>query len=271
MANAGYVVTQPGGSSTTQALPPYYVPGKGVVSSPLMEGVTVSPVGGAPSVEALNEVAPVITSTGQAAKLVSGDQATIKEVALAMDTQQSSIAGAAGVAGLLTNTLGALGVSVPGWLATILGVGAAGYGVYQALGGGEGEGLFGNNLLGGDESSVDGIPLGGPGLAEPPAQYVLKEWSRDTAAGRVQYYRVQLPGWRKPKTAAYYTAFKRWVVFKAPHLAVIGKNQPSHRQLTRLRRNLSRHSADARTILKITSPTSLATPGEKRRRHSYRR
>lgn len=164
-----------------------------------------------------------------------------------------------------TTALSTLGISLPGWLSGALGVGGALYGVAQLLGLGQGGGLFGNNLLGGDVSSIGGVELGGPGLAEPSAKYVIKEWHRMTAAGEVQYYKVQLPNWRKPKTLGYYKAFNRWVVFKAPHLAVIGKNQPSHKQLTRLRRNLSRHSADARTILRITSPKSLRQPRRGRR------
>lgn len=172
----------------------------------------------------------------------------------------------------LAPALGALGVAFPA-LASLTGAlapvaaGAAGiYGLLQLLGLGEGGGLFGTNLLGGDVSSIGRIQLGGPGLAEPDARYVIKEWARDTAAGRVQYYRVQQPGMKKPVTVGYYVNFKRWVQFKAPHLAVIGKKLPSHKQLTRLKRNLVRHAADARTILKITSPASLASSGGDHRR-----
>jgi len=148
---------------------------------------------------------------------------------------------------------------------TIAGIAGGAYGLLQGLGLGQGEGLFGLDPLGGDTQYQGNIPLGGPGLAEPPAQYVIKEWSRDTAAGRVQYYRVQMPNMKKPVTLGYYTKYRKWVRFKAPHLAVIGKGLPSHRQLTRLRRNLVRHSADARTILKITSPKSLRAPRRGRR------
>lgn len=186
------------------------------------------------------------TGIGAGAGIIGGVQGT-------QPTQSAVVAAVpAGLAG----ALGALGAAFPALAGITAGAGAL-IGLAQALGFGEGTGLLGNNLLGGDVTYLNGVPLGGPGLAEPPAQYVIKEWSRDTAAGRVQYYKVQMPGWKKPKTFGYYTAFKRWVVFKAPHLAVIGKGLPSHRQLTRLRRNLSRHSADARTILKITSPKSL--------------
>jgi hypothetical protein len=159
--------------------------------------------------------------------------------------------------GSLPAILGAAGITVPGWLTAALGVAGAAYGAYQLLGGGEGGGLFGNNLLGGDTAWLNGIELGGPGLPEPSAQYVLKEWHADTANGHMQYYRVQMPGWKKPKTIGYNTRTKRWTVYKPPHLAVIGKNMPRHQMLTRLRHNLSRQSADARTILRITSPKSL--------------
>ncbi len=47
--------------------------------------------------------------------------------------------------------------------------------------------------------------------------------------------------------------------------AHIGKNMPNHRQITRLRRNLHRHRADAITILRIVSPGSLRSAGGGRR------
>jgi hypothetical protein len=172
---------------------------------------------------------------------------------------------------LISKGLPAIGAAFPalagvaGAIAPIAGIGAGIYGALQAMGLGEGEGLFGLDILGGDTQYFGNIPLGGPGLAEPPAQYVIKEWSRNTAAGKVQYYRVQMPNMKKPVTLGYYTAYRRWVKFKAPHLAIIGKGLPSHKQLTRLRHNLSRHSADARTILKIVSPKSLRTPKRGRR------
>lgn len=44
---------------------------------------------------------------------------------------------------------------------------------------------------------------------------------------------------------------------RTPSIAHIGKNMPSHKMLTRLRRNLKKHADDARTILKIVNPRSL--------------
>jgi len=55
-------------------------------------------------------------------------------------------------------------------------------------------------------------------------------------------------------------------IMRVPSIAHIGKNMPSHRQLTKLRRNLKRHVADARTILKIASPKSLKQGGGRRMR-----
>jgi len=174
------------------------------------------------------------------------------------------IGGGAGVVGLLPAAAGAAGVSLPAWLAGALGLVGAGVGIYQALGGGEGEGLFGNNLLGGDGDTLGGVTLGGPGLAEPPAAQVIRQWNVDYGIPglgnnfRLQYYDVARPG-KRPVRMMYNTKTKawKWWIIKKPYLAVIGKNLPSHKQLTRLKRNLARHSADARTILKITSPTSL--------------
>jgi len=50
---------------------------------------------------------------------------------------------------------------------------------------------------------------------------------------------------------------KGWKTWPMPRLAVIGKNMPSHQMITRLRRNLKRHSDDAVTILKLTAPGKL--------------
>jgi len=165
---------------------------------------------------------------------------------------------------------GALGLTMPAWLVALLGIGgvaAGGYGALQALGLGEGAGLFGMDILGGPAGSVDGIPLVGPGAAEPPANITLRHWKN----GGTDMYLVIKPG-----------TTRRWVVSRShagkynawpmprPHLAVIGKNMPRHQMLTRLRHNLSRHSADARTILKVTSPRSLSG-GNRNGHHGVRR
>jgi hypothetical protein len=137
--------------------------------------------------------------------------------------------------------------------------GAAVYGGLQALGLGEGGGLFGNNLLGGDDFSLGGLDFGGPGLPEPKAPYT--EWH----TGNKQFYHVpqytSTGKYAGAKIAMYNRDNKKWKVWRLPkpHLAVIGKNMPRHQMITRLRRNLSRHTADAKTILKLVSPNSLAT------------
>jgi len=162
------------------------------------------------------------------------------------------------IASVIPAVLGAAGISVPAALTGIIGAGVAGYGALQALGLGEGGGLFGMNILGGDETMVSGVPLGGPGLAEPPARMVVKEWR----ANQAQFYLLT-----DGRIAVYSRTKRRWKVYRPQKMAVIGKNMPSHRNLTRLRRNLKRHTDDAKTILKITSPGSLAKP----KRHHYHR
>lgn len=170
--------------------------------------------------------------------------------------------------------LAALGITAPAGAVGVAGaVGAAGagiYGILQALGLGEGEGLFGLDPLGGDTQYVNGLPIGGPGLAEPGKEMLLKEWHVQYDWGRLQYYLVVKPGTKRRYIMMYNTRSKAWKAWpwKAPHLAVIGKNMPRHQMLTRLRRNLSRHTGDAKTLLKITSPGSLAKP---RHHRNYRR
>ena len=161
------------------------------------------------------------------------------------------------VLGAIAPALGALGVAMPAWLLAILGVAGAGYAGYQALGGGEGGGLFGLNVLGGDEFAMGGLEFGGPGLPEPTQPYT--EWH----VGNKQFYYVKqyttTGKFKHGKVAMYNRDTKQWKVWTLPkpNLAIIGKNHPSHRMLTRLRRNMKRHTADAKTILKITSPGSL--------------
>ncbi|MBA7676740.1 hypothetical protein ES703_84984 [subsurface metagenome] len=151
----------------------------------------------------------------------------------------------------------ALGITMPAWLTAILGAAAVGYGGYQALGGGEGGGLFGLNILGGDEFEMGGLEFGGPGLPEPLQPY--SEWH----IGNKQFYYVPQynpsGSFKHAKIAMYNRDTKKWKTWTLPkpHLAVIGKNMPRHQMLTRLRRNLKRHTADAKTILKLTSPQSL--------------
>jgi len=161
--------------------------------------------------------------------------------------------------GAVAPALGALGVATPAWLAAILGAAAVGYGGYQALGGGEGGGLFGLNVLGGDEFALGGLEFGGPGLPEPTAPYT--EWH----TGNKQFYYVPQYSpttgkFLRAKVAMYNKDTKKWKVWTLPkpHLAVIGKNAPSHRMLTRLRHNLRRHTADAKTILQVASPAYYA-------------
>ena len=173
--------------------------------------------------------------------------------------QPPAAQGSIPIAGAIAPALGALGVAMPAWLTAILGAAAVGYGGYQALGGGEGGGLFGMNILGGDEFALGGLEFGGTGLAEPTAPYT--EWH----TGNKQFYYVpqyspQTGKFLRAKVAMYNKDTKKWKVWTLPkpHLAVIGKNAPSHRMLTRLRQNLRRHTADAKTILQVASPAYYA-------------
>ena len=169
------------------------------------------------------------------------------------------VIGGAALPAMLAAPLAAFPGVVPA-IAGIAGVAAAGIGIAQALGFGEGGGLFGLNILGGDEFTQGGLEFGGPGLPEPLAPYT--EWR----AGNKQFYHVpQYTSTGKSagaKIAMYNRDTKRWKVWRLPkpHLAVIGKNMPRHQMIVRLRKNLMRHTADAKTILKLTSPGSLSKP-----------
>lgn len=128
---------------------------------------------------------------------------------------------------------------------------------------------------GGDPSAI-GEPwwFEGPGLYEPPAQYVVKEWKKriDSSQGdyNLQYYLVKLPG-RAYEIWMYSQRTRMWKHWKMPKPAVIGKNLPSHKMLTRLRHNLKRHKDDAKTILRLTDPTFMAKAAGTYRRRSRRR
>ncbi len=141
---------------------------------------------------------------------------------------------------------------------------AALYAGAQALGLGEGEGLFGTDAFpgdGGQQIEPGGVPFVGPGLREPSAEYVVKEWRRrvDSRDGdyNLQFYLVKMPG-RAYRIYMYSQRTRGWKSWSMPRPAVIGKNMPSHKMLTRLRRNLKKQAADAKTILQVASPTAYA-------------
>lgn len=208
---------------------------------------------------------------------MSNDVDWLNEYASYSPTAQKLPAGVgemagAGIIGALpavTGAAGALGLpaGIAGLLGTLGGLVGVGAGIFQALGGGEGGGLFGNNLLGGDTMNLGGVEIGGPGVLEPNKSMVIKEWSVSYNWGKLTYWLVRrTTGSRiiimyNSRTGQY----KYWP-FRTPKLAVIGKNMPSHKMVVRLRKNLSKHSADARTILKMTSPTSLKGYSKPRRR-----
>ena len=129
-------------------------------------------------------------------------------------------------------------------------------------------------LLSGSQAVVPGeqygVPFGGPGLKEPGKPYLLKEWHirMDSKEGDfdLQFYLTMNARGTK-RIFMYNQRTKAWKTWPMPRLAVIGKNLPSHQMITRLRRNLKRHTADARTILKLVSPNSLRPP----KRHYYSR
>jgi len=117
---------------------------------------------------------------------------------------------------------------------------------------------FGRDVVPGSQY---GVPFEGPGLVEPSAKYLLKEWHirMDCKEGDfdLQFYLTMTPSGRK-RIFMYNTRTRAWKTWIPPKLAVIGKNMPTHRMVTRLRHNLKRHSDDAKTILKLTNPLAYA-------------
>jgi len=82
-----------------------------------------------------------------------------------VSTALSTVGGAVAKTGLGA-ALAALGITLPTGIAALLGVGVGAVGATLAGG-----------VLGGNGSTtVDGIPVGGPGVAEPPAGMVAKQW-----------------------------------------------------------------------------------------------
>ncbi|MBA7672898.1 hypothetical protein ES703_81085 [subsurface metagenome] len=132
-----------------------------------------------------------------------------------------------------------------------------------ALGGAGIAGMFDGGAEPGTELQTGaqyGVPFGGPGLKEPGGKYLLKEWHirMDSKEGdfNLQFYLTMNDRGTK-RIFMYNQRTKAWKTWPMPRLAVIGKNMPSHQMITRLRRNLKRHTADAVTILKLTSPGKL--------------
>ena len=154
---------------------------------------------------------------------------------------------AMGAGGVLVAALGQAGQAAGAGAGTgqILAAGALGGAGALAMSNGNGK------------VSIGGVPLGGPGLAEPPANMVAKEWKIrfDSKQGdfNVQYYQL-IDG----RMMSYNQRTKRWHIWRPKKMVVIGKKLPSHQMLTRLRRYLKKHADDAKTILKITNPTLLS-------------
>lgn len=249
-----------------------------IVSSSVLGGVTAKTYGGIPISGSIPAGAGIGAGAAPGGILPTAAPAVIQPtqqtVPAAVVQQQPQVlpavaAAAPVVAAQLPALLGALGIpaATAAGIGTAVAAGGAIYGGLQALGLGEGGGLFGNNLLGGDETYMSGIPFGGPGLAEPPAEWVLKEWHVNHDNFRLQYYLVQMPNGRR-KIAMYHTGKKRWKVWNwsTPRLAVIGKNMPSHKMIVRLRKNIGKHRADADTILRLTSPKYSAYKARRRSR-----
>jgi len=172
----------------------------------------------------------------------------------------------AGFGALIPALLGLVGQAIPAVSRYLPAIGAVAGGV--ALGK-----LFGDDdadIVPGPETPV---PLGGPGLPEPGKPYLIKEWHITYPKGRAQFYLVQKPNGRR-YIMRYNTWDKtwKWWAWKKPALAVVGKSMPSHKMLTRLRRNLKRHVADAKTILSVASPGTYAKLRRSRRyARRYRR
>jgi len=117
-------------------------------------------------------------------------------------------------------------------------------------------GLFGDRESQPGTAMVGPVSLGGPGLPEPSASMIAKEWKIrfDCKEGdfNVQYY--QLINGRMVTYNQRTGQYKTWMPKK---MVVIGKRLPSHQMLTRLRSYLRKHSDDAVTILKITNSGKL--------------
>lgn len=115
---------------------------------------------------------------------------------------------------------------------------------------------------------LGGVYLQGPGVKEPPPAMVAKHWTQrfDSPRGdtKVEYWILVNGTW-----VSYNHRTGRYKKWRPQKMAVIGKNMPSHKMITRLRHNLSRHAKDAETILKLTKPHRIAQP--KRRRYRARR
>jgi hypothetical protein len=201
-------------------------------------------------------------TAAELAKAYTGTLEARENIELVLPAAKQGDIGA--LATLIPQAAGALGITLPSGLLAALGLGAGAYGAYQALGGGEGGGLFGLNVLGGDEFVLAGVPFGGPGLAEPLVPY--KEWHISINGTTLQFYRVSTA--RGSRMFCYNTKTKKWTTWRPQKMAVIGKNLPRHRTLTLLRRNLRRHTADAKTILRLTAPKALKQPyhGGRRRK-----
>jgi hypothetical protein len=123
-------------------------------------------------------------------------------------------------------------------------VGAAGYGIYQAVSGGDGGGAGGGGGYTGQSgggtmttgstalAGTGGVPVSGPGVPEPPRAMVQKQWSvavHSNVYGTFRlFYFLLVDG----RTMMYNPATKGWKVWRSRKPLVIARAKPNMRSIS---------------------------------------
>ena len=139
---------------------------------------------------------------------------------------------AGGIVGGLTGS-GIAGAATAGALSGALGAGlGAGYGL--GLGFGE-SATPGTGVAIGHEGVVNGIPVGGPGVPEPPKQWIAKEWNVKVDSKQHGTFRMYYFSLIDGRQMSYHSPTKTWKIWKPKKHIVISSN-PRVKMLSKLNR-----------------------------------
>ncbi len=151
--------------------------------------------------------------------VIPGDISTYTKLTGSMLPAVGGLGGAVGIAGGVAGIANFLMQNWPA-IAGVLGIGAAGgaagAGLTSLLGG-----LGGGGVTGGGAVTVDGVPISGPGVPEPPQAMVAKQWvtlAHSNVVGNYYIYFFKLVDGR---IMCYNAAKKEWKIWRPKKMIVL--------------------------------------------------
>jgi len=185
------------------------------------------------------------------AGVIPGDPSTYTKLQAGMP----AIGGAGGLVGIAGGVAGIGNFLMQNWpaIAGMLGLGAAGgaagAGITSLI-----SGALGGGGVGGGAVSVGGVPISGPGVPEPPANMVSKQWVTLAHSNTVGNYYIYFFKLIDGRIMCYNPAKKEWKIWKPKKMIVLSPD-PRMSQIKKLDRVYNR---TMRTLAKKTKALKLA-------------